>query len=66
MYWKRYITKKEIEEGSMDETEVFIAFDDIELSRVYYHIFCAVAEIYGRYNIYVFRYKSNIRKNGKL
>ena len=49
----------------MDETEVFIAFDDIELSRVYYHKFCAVAEIYGRYNIYVFRYKSNIKKNEK-
>ena len=59
VHWILYIQLKEIEQGNMDETEIFIAFHDIELSRVNYRIFDGVAKIYGPYNICAFWYKTN-------
>ena len=64
VHWILYIQLKEIEQGNMDETEIFIAFHDIELSRVNYRILDGVAKIYGPYNIYAFWYKTNTKQNG--
>ena len=58
-HWILYIQLKEIEQGNMDETEKFITFHDIELSRVNYRILDGVAKIYGPYNIYAIWFKTN-------